>query len=691
MPSKLGHEIHDMLAGRRVPAGVAIFASAFLLFTLEPLFAKLILPWFGGSAAVWSTCLVFYQTALLAGYLYARLLTRYLSARAQALVHISLLLAAFLLLPIGPSARWQPVATAQPMWDIFVMLSATLGLPFLLLSATSPLVQHWLARAGDTMPYRFFALSNFASLAALLAYPILVEPSLDIGRQRFWWSGGFVAFALVCGSFAWMVRSAAPRTEGDEKLEPLPIFRRLYWFSLAACGSMLLLSVTNHITQNVAAVPLLWVLPLAVYLLSFVFGFGASFYRRGLWLRLLALALGLLAYSIYNIDAIDQALQISLPIFLGGLFVCLMFCQGELFLSRPEPAGLTDFYLAIAAGGAAGAIFIGIFAPYLFEGIYELPFSLFATAVLALVSTWGYYAWPVRLLWVGVSGCMAAVFVANVIAYHENALLLVRNFYGSLRVVQSPHPGPDQTRTLFHGTIQHGAEFLAPDRQRSPTTYYGPDSGIGIVLRECLPSAPRRVGVVGLGAGTLAAYGRPGDTFVFYELNPQVITIANALFFFTRESAAHVEIVEGDARLSLERERKPFDLLALDAFSGDAIPIHLLTREALALYLRLLKPGGAIAFHVSNVYLDLAPVVRQLAEQAGYQAVQVKNHEDSDNRVLASDWVIVTNDPEILDNAAIRLHAVPIPRRDGLRPWTDGFNNLLEIVKWPEAARRSSW
>jgi SAM-dependent methyltransferase len=680
-----------MLTARRVLAGVAIFASAFLLFTLEPLFAKLILPWFGGSAAVWSTCLVFYQTALLAGYFYARVLTRYLSAVAQALVHIVLLLLAFLLLPIGPSARWRHVTTTEPMWDILAMLGATLGLPFVLLSATTPLVQHWLARAGDTMPYRFFALSNFASLAALLAYPILVEPSLDIGRQRVWWSGGFIAFALVCGSFAWLVRSIAPRVVPGEKPEPLPIFRRLYWFSLAACGSMLLLSVTNHITQNVAAVPLLWVLPLAVYLLSFVFGFGANFYRRGLWLRLLALALGLLAYSIYNIDAIDQALQISLPIFLGGLFVCLMFCQGELFMSRPEPAGLTDFYLVIAGGGAAGAIFIGIFAPYLFEGIYELPFALFATAVLVLVSTWGYYAWPVRLLWLGVSGCMAAVFVANVIAYHENALLLVRNFYGSLRVVQSPHAGPEQMRTLFHGTIQHGAEFIAPDRQRSPTTYYGPDSGIGIVLRECLPGAPRRVGVVGLGAGTLAAYGRAGDTFVFYELNPQVITIANALFFFTRESAAHVEIVEGDARLSLERERAPFDLLALDAFSGDAIPVHLLTREALALYLRLLKPNGVIAFHVSNVYLDLGPVVRQLAEQAGYQAIQVKNHEDSDSRVLASDWVLVTQNPAVLENGAIRIHAVPIARRDGRRPWTDGFNNLLEIVKWPDATRRTTW
>jgi SAM-dependent methyltransferase len=690
MRSNIGHEEHDMLTARRVLPGVAIFASAFLLFTVEPLFAKRILPWFGGSAAVWSTCLVFYQTALLLGYLYAKLLTRYFDALRQAIVHTALLLITLLLLPVGPSDRWQPLSASHPTWDILVMLSATLGLPFVILSATSPLLQFWVARAGDRTPYRLFALSNFASLAALLAYPILIEPGLDISSQRFWWSVGFCVFAAVCGTFAFMIRSSGAPTEAAAEPEPLPIFRRAYWFALSACGSMMLLAVTNHITQNVAAVPLLWVLPLAIYLLSFVFGFGANVYRRGLWLRLLAMALGLLAYSVYSIETVE-AIQISLPIFLGGLFVCLMFCQGELYLNRPEPSGLTDFYLVIAAGGAAGAIFVGILAPYIFDGVYELPFALFAIAILALVSTWGSFAWPVRLLWVGVSFCMAAVFVANVIAYHQNSLLLTRNFYGSLRVLQSPHAGPEQMRTLFHGTIQHGAEFMAPDLQRRPITYYGRDSGIAILLRECLPNAPRRVGVVGLGTGTLAAFGQPGDNYVFYELNPQVITIANALFFFVRQSSAHVDIVEGDARLSLQHEHQPFDVIVLDAFSGDAIPVHLMTREALSLYLRLLKPNGAIAFHVSNNYLALAPVVRQLANEAGYQAIEVKNHGDSDNYIFAADWVLVTNSPAVLDNASIRLHATPIGRRDGLRPWTDSFNNLLEILKWPDTENLTHW
>ncbi len=692
MPSNAGHELHNMLTVRRVWAAMAIFSSAFLLFTLEPLFAKRILPWFGGSAAVWSTCLVFYQTALLGGYFYARVLTRFRGPTKQALVHIALLLGALLLLPIGPSARWQPVAGSTPMWDILIMLTATLGLPFVALSATSPLVQHWLARAGEPAPYWLFAVSNFASLAALLAYPIVVEPGLDVGAQRVWWSCGFTVFVAVCGSFALLTRRGVVSAALEEQPEPLPIFRRLYWFSLAACGSMLLLAVTNHITQNVAAVPLLWVLPLAIYLLSFVLGFGSGgFYRRGLWLRLLAMALGVLAYSVYNIDTVDDAIQISLPLFLAGLFVCLMFCQGELFISRPEAAGLTEFYLVIAAGGAAGAIFIGVAAPYVFEGIYELPFALFAMAVVALVSTWGHYGWPVRILWVGVSACMAAVFVANVIAYHENSLILVRNFYGSLRVTQSPHAGPEQTRTLFHGVIQHGAEFMTPGRQRLPLTYYGPDSGVGIVLRECLPDAPRRVGVVGLGAGTLATFGRTGDTLVFYEINPQVITIANALFFYVRQSAAQVEVVEGDARLSLEREHRLFDLLVLDAFSGDAIPVHLLTRESLALYLRLLKPGGVIAYHLSNRYLKLAPVVRQLANEAGYEAIQVKNKEDDDNQIFAADWVLVTNNSAVLENPAIRLRAVPIERRDGKRVWTDSFNNVFEIIKWPDMTARSRW
>jgi SAM-dependent methyltransferase len=663
----------------------AISLSAFLLFVVEPLVAKRILPWFGGSAAVWSTCLVFYQTALLVGYLYARLVTRYLSPRAQAGAHIAILLASLALLPIGPANHWKNAVWSEPAWQILYMLTATIGLPFVALSATSPLLQSWLARRGDEAPYWLFAVSNFFSLIALLAYPVAIEPNLNLSRQSVDWSVLFVLFASICVAVSWQSRTTVEIAPAIAPAEPdhAAVLAPLYWFCLAACGSMLLLSVTNHMTENVAAVPLLWVLPLAVYLLSFVLSFGLpGLYQRSLWLRLLAFALGIIGYAIYSIDTIE-AIQVSVPIYLAGLFIGCMFCHAELRRLRPGASGLTGFYLMIAFGGAAGAIFVGLIAPHLFSGIYELPLTLCFTALLALLLVWRGGAWAIRLLWVGVAGCMAAVFVMNVHAYRQNSLSLRRSFYGSLRVVQSPRAGPEQIRTLFHGTIRHGAEYLWPDRRMKPITYYGPDSGVAIVLRECFPS-PKRVGVIGLGTGTLAAFGQAGDTFRFYEINSQVIEIAQSLFFFTRETPARVEIVEGDARLSLQRESvPPFDVLALDAFSGDAIPVHLLTREAVALYLRRIKPDGVLAFHVSNNYLDLAPVVAQLAQEIHYRAIEVKNHADPDDSILPAEWVLVTRNTSVLENTAIRLHSQPITPRPGLRPWTDDFNNLLEILKTP--------
>jgi SAM-dependent methyltransferase len=337
----------------------------------------------------------------------------------------------------------------------------------------------------------------------------------------------------------------------------------------------------------------------------------------------------------------------------------------------------------LSLGGAAGAIFVGLIAPRIFSGIYELPFTLVFTALLALLLTWREGAWPIRLLWVGVAASMVAVLAANVKAYHENALSVRRSFYGSLRVVESPHAGERQTRTLYHGTIEHGAQFLWPPLRFQPTTYYGPDSGIGIVLRECFRN-PRRVGIVGLGVGTIAAYAQPGDTFHFYEINRQVADIAESLFFYLRETHAQVQIIEGDARLSLERERAPrYDVLALDAFSGDAIPVHLLTKEALDLYLKHLKPEGVLAFHTSNQYLDLAPVIRQLGEGAGYDSVLVNSQGDDDQLILPSDWVLVTRNAAVLKNADVNMHSRPIASRAGLRPWTDDYNNLFQILRAP--------
>lgn len=662
--------------------GTTIFISAFLLFSVEPLVAKRILPWFGGSAAVWSTCLVFYQVALLLGYLYARCLTRFFAPRTQSRIHIVLLVLSLILLPIGPGERWKPSPFEDPTWIILGMLTITIGLPFVVLSSTSPLLQDWLARAGHPAPYRLFALSNIASFAALLGYPFAIEPGLDTQAQRLWWSAAYLIFASLCGLTAWRNRVLPAEHPTELADSQIPPGQRAYWFALAACGSMLLLAITNHITQNVAAVPLLWVMPLAIYLLTFVLTFGPkTTYKRAMWLRLLAVGLGTLGYAIYDIH-VTEIIQVSLPIALLSLFVCCMFCHGELSRLRPVTRDLTAFYVMLSLGGAGGAIFVGLIAPRIFSGIYELPVTLVFTAALALLLTWPEAKWPFRLLWIGVTGCMIVILGANVQGYGENALSVRRSFYGSLRVVQSPHAGREQTRTLFHGTIEHGAQFLWPPYRFQPTTYYGPNSGIGIVLRECFTS-PRRVGIVGLGVGTIAAYGRPQDTFCFYEINRQVIDIAESLFFYLREARAQIKVIEGDARLSLERENAPpYDVLAIDAFSGDAIPVHLLTREAVALYLKHLKPEGVLAFHVSNQFLDLAPIIRQLAEEARYQALLVLGHGDENELILPTDWILVTRNTAIARNADISLHSRTIASRAG-RPWTDAYNNLIQILRTP--------
>lgn len=669
-------------------SAATISVSAFLLFTVEPLTAKRIVPWFGGSAAVWSTCLVFYQVALVVGYLYAALLTRYFRPSVQAYLHAGLLLTSLALLPVGPGQRWQPAVATEPAWLIFRMLTVSIGLPFIALSATSPLLQAWVARDRLRIPYRLFAVSNIASLAALLAYPSLIEPGLDTPAQSRWWSMLYLFFVALCAASAWVGQALEdlPSTR-DRDRAGVSTLSKLRWFALAACGSMLLLSVTNHIDENIAAVPLIWVLPLAIYLLTFAVAFSSFLTcRRALWMRFLAFALGILAYAIYNINAVE-AIEVSLPIFLIGLFVCCVFCHAELNRLRPQTSDLTAFYLWLAAGGAAGSIFVGLIAPKIFSGVYELPLSLFLTALLALAVTWADGVWGLRLLWVGVSACLLGVMIVNVRAYRDNSLSLRRSFYGSLRVVQTPHAGPDQQRILYHGTIEHGAQYLLPPRRSRPITYYGPDSGIGILLRECF-SGPKRVGVVGLGTGTIAAYGLRGDELRFYEINPQIVAIAQSLFSYLRETPAEVHVIVGDGRLSLQRDSSGLlDVLALDAFSGDAIPVHLLTKQAFALYRQHLTTNGVLAIHVSNLFLDLAPVVRQLAKDAGLHCVLVHSRRNDDEATLPADWVLVTNNQDVLDNSAIRLQAKLIADQPGLRIWTDAYNNLYQVMKIPEMRR----
>ncbi len=655
--------------------GATIFLSAFLLFLIQPIFAKLILPWFGGSSAVWTTCLVFFQTALLAGYAYAHWLTRRIGAMAQPRIHTALLAASLLLLPAMPGDRWKPMGEGDPALRILLMLTAVLGLPYFLLSSTSPLLQKWLARGGS-QPYRLFALSNAGSLLALAAYPILIEPRVPTRAQDFWWSAGFAAFVLLCGFAAWLGR---PPIHAPVAEQPAGFPRNAVpWLLLAATGSMLLVSTTNHLTQNVAAVPFLWILPLLAYLLSFIICFESPrWYRRGFFLRLLAVTIASLAYALYDIQVSD-AIVVAIPLFTLGLFVACMFCHGELSRLKPEARHLTSFYLMIALGGALGAIFTGLVAPRIFAGIYEFPLSLILAGALALWLNWR-EGWAPRLLWAAVTLAAIVALGEEVRAYHKDALAMTRSFYGSLRVVESERGG-GRTRTLYHGTVQHGAQYLDA-RRTEPTAYFGPESGAGLVLRFCRES-PKRVGIIGLGAGTLAAYAKPGDSFRFYEINPQVIDLAKSYFTFLSDSKAPVDISLGDARLSLERETgEPYDIFLADAFSGDAIPVHLLTTEAFDLYLRRLKPSGVLAVHVSNQYLDLPPVVAELASAHGLTARLVESPKDVAHLYSQADWIVMSRDPAFFSRPEMAA-AKPIALRPGLRLWTDDYNNLAQVFKF---------
>ena len=459
------------------------------------------------------------------------------------------------------------------------------------------------------------------------------------------------------------------------------------WLLMSACGALLLSAVTNHLSQNIAAIPLLWILPLTIYLLTFVIAFNGGLYFRWPTVCLLAIALGLVAYRIIDLDK-QTPIKISIPLFCVALFVACLFCHGELYRRRPSPRYTTQYYLLIAAGGALGSMFVGVLAPFIFLGSYEMAWSLVYTAALVAALLWRVHwpwglHWLLRVFWVAMTASMIWVAVLQVRAYSENSIVQVRSFYGTMRVQQETTVEGEMYRTLVHGTIQHGTQYYGSDDDRtSPTTYYVHDSGIGLALDWCCNRKPRRVGVVGLGAGTLAAYGMPGDVFRFYEIDPRVETIARNAFTYLRESKAKIELVEGDARLSMEAEpAQQYDVIAVDAFSGDAIPVHLLTAEALRLYQRHLRPGGILAFHISNSFLDLAPVVKAEAEHAGLPAVLVSTSDDEYGG-YAADWVLITRNQGFLSLPAVKDAAEDIELKPGLRLWTDDYSSLLPILKF---------
>lgn len=718
--------------GPRGPAVAAFAAATFLgaslLFLVQPLIARYILPWFGGGPAVWTTCMLFFQTVLLGGYAYAHVgvravATGRLTARRHAVVHVALLLAAVAALAfVVPSPAWKPQSAGNPTLRILALLAVTVGLPYLALSATGPLLQAWFARLDRTgdgggnaaRTYRLYAVSNAGSLLALLAYPFVAEPLLSRRQQMAAWSAGLIGFAVLCAACAVLAARRAPRVNGDGHagrtpavggsgpsgdIEPAgPTFaRRSLWLALPTCASVLLLAGTNTLTQDVAPVPLLWVLPLALYLLTFILAFDRpGWYRRPVWVTLMVLVMLPAVRVLAVIDGQAPPMLLRTLVLAAVVLVCCMVCHGELARLKPPPRHLTGYYLTIAAGGAAGGMLVAVVGPLVLDRHVELHVGLWACGLLALLVPWATEGKAPR----GVPGMMAVTGLVvlggllwAVAAWRPGDTRVVhrsRDFYGALTVdLDRPDDPAAANYRFFHGSILHGRQYLAPARQLVPTSYYVTDSGIGMALRQDrLGGRSRRVGVVGLGAGMVAAYGRAGDVFRFYELSPAVARLARDPFTFLRDTPARTEVVVGDGRLALEREPdQRFDVLALDAFSGDAVPVHLLTAEAFDVYRRHLAPGGLLGAHISNRYLDLQPVLKRWADHAGWDAVvvaQTRNaqtpKDTKDDAPDPSTWVLMAADPARLDGFRAAGGRPPVDR-PGVKLWTDERSDLLRVLK----------
>lgn len=673
-----------------------ILLSAFLLFLVQPIIAKQILPWFGGTSAVWTTCLVFFQVVLLAGYTYAHVITTRLAPRTQAHLHIALLAASLVFLPIVPNIALKPDADTDAALRIMLLLVATIGLPYFLLSTTGPLLQKWIApRFPEKSVYRLFALSNFGSLIGLLAFPFAIEPFASSRTQSLVWSAGYALFVLVCALSAWKAGRASSTTAavGAPGAEPAaaataerPLASEVgLWLAFSVLGSVLLLATTNHITQNIASVPFLWVLPLSLYLLSFVIAFegrgGRGWYEQSWWVfatlvMLVAMAAGLSAAR----GVLDVG--IAVPLYITGMFFAVLFCNGELAHRKPAPRYLTHFYLTISVGGAVGGLLVALVAPRVFPTYFELPIALIAVGVLAIIVVrrrqWLLGPAIVATLATGWYAYDYLKFIRDEVVYME------RNFYGTLRVREQ---GSDdrQVRRLLHGVILHGEQLtISPDRLE-PGTYYARSSGAGRAIAARQAAGPVRIGVVGLGVGTLSAYGRAGDTIRFYELDPDVLALARSHFSYLGSSPARLEFAIGDARLSLERElaagaAQKYDVLAIDAFSSDSIPVHLITREAIQLYMRHLAPDGILAIHISNRFLDLKPVLANIATELGLAARLVTDSPADDQPGSHTDWVLIAASGAAFGQGQLaEAQAIaPEPRHS---IWSDQFNNLFDVLK----------
>ncbi len=766
---------------------LTIFTGAFLLFQVQPLMGKFILPWFGGSPGVWTTCMLFFQVLLLAGYAYAHASASRLRPRTQVITHLALVVVSLAFLPVVPGATWKPESGDDPVLRILLLLAVNVGLPYFALAATGPLLQHWFGCVfAGRSPYRLYALSNVGSLLALLSYPFVCEPLMSRRTQAWAWSVGLLIYLLcilVCARRIWQVgnsAAAAERTKPEEKPQgvspgpvpnvppaygPASVWVSMLWLLLPACASALLLAVTNKLCLDVAVFPFLWIVPLALYLLSFIVAFDSPrWYRRGPFTLLLIVALAGFCWALY--DAAEWTLWRQVSVFGSGLFIFCMICHGELYRLRPAPAQLTRYYLFISAGGALGGIFVGVLAPLWFNDYYELHLSLALSAILYACLFWrdawrvpaatltapGHLKWMQLLawglplmglgaleLWIWRSRALFAqipkeVFYAlRFLAWTFLGLLVVsallsssrgprqsrilaatwlslgvlglgivlavqaadkdadivyssRNFYGVLTIFDHRRDTPnDRFLLLRHGRITHGLQFTRPDFANVPTTYYSSNSGVGLAIKA-LTERPRRLGLVGLGTGTLATYGRRGDTLRIYEINPEVVELAWNRFSYLSNCPSKIEIVSGDARLSLEREApQQFDLLTLDAFSSDSVPVHLLTKEAFAVYERHLATNGILAIHISNYFLDLEPVVLNLAKEFRRGLMLIDPEDDEEKWwIYGSTWGLMSRDREFYNRPEIYSSAVPFRTNAPTVPlWTDDFASLYQILRKP--------
>ena len=816
----LAEEPPARMGGSMVLLAATAFLSSFLLFQVQPIIARFILPWFGSTPGVWTTALLFFQLMLLGGYAYAHFIVSRLTWRRQAILHAVLLGVALITLPITPAEALKPTDADAPIGRILLILTLSVGAPYLLLSATAPLIQRWFAQLHPGRPpYRLYALSNLGSLLALLSYPFLVEPSVRLRSQTSCWSWGYVVFAALCAGCALtLYRSvresgvsvargdaASHASEAPDRDDRPGLGLVLLWLLLSACGSGLLLATTNQMSIDVAVVPFLWLLPLSIYLVTFILAFDHErWYVRPLFIALLPLALMnavRLLYGSVSLGIVDQVFGYALT-----LFVCCMCCHGELSRARPPARHLTFFFLIVSIGGAVGGLFVAILSPALFPSFYEYHLLLVAcymlvglvlvrllftgalrpvggrvtrglvglcwviglasiaigtvvllrpdtwledassnaraafagwqgsmrlygtvTAVLvfAVLEVWRrmeggalHRSWTSRLGLAqgGVSGVVAVGLVSltgallwQVIDDERRMVEQDRNFYGTLAVKERDVGDRAHRLSLTHGRIRHGNQLqLHPTW---PTTYFGPETGIALAIqhhpRRLDRSRQFRVGVVGLGVGTIAAYGNTRvdaeldeesyvtvretdepDYLRFYELNPQVTrwaTVGPFTFIPDAEArGADVAVIDGDARIVLERqlemgEAQHFDVLAIDAFSSDAIPIHLLTLEAVQMYLGHLQEDGILGFNVTNRFVDLLPVVQRLADAVGMSAIYIENYSSSRRRVSSADWVLLTRNQAFLDLEIVREDEEEMPEPGPL--WTDDFSSLFEVVE----------